>query len=172
MADVLITSPFVLNKPESPDNTIVSNSEWNAAKLIAGGSPGQVLIRDSQSPTGASWVDGMLVQRTGEAFNGSITNTPGMALNIMNCSSNAFVEVKPHVLVVLAVGTNAVMSIRRNGVVVVTGAIRADGAYYQPFTWLFSEAPGVYNYDLIFSGTSGAITSINAVITAIRYGRL
>jgi hypothetical protein len=172
MVDVLITSPFVLTKPESADPTIVSTSEWNAAKLIAGGTSGQVLVRDAASGTGASWVDGPAVQRVSDAFSGSATTTPGMALAIVNCTSNAFVIVQPHAILVLAAGNAAVMSIRRNGTVIATGAIRADGAFYQPFNWVFSEAPGVYNYDLLFSGTSGAITSANAVLTAIRLGRL
>lgn len=172
MADVLITSPFTLTKPESPDGTIVSTSEWNAAKLITGGAPGQVLVRDASSSTGASWIDGAAVQRVSDAFTGSATTTPGMALAIVNCTSNAYVLAQPHAILVLAAGTNAIMSIRRNGIVVATGAMRADGAFYQPFSWVFSEAPGVYNYDLLFSGTSGAITSANAVLTTTRIGRL
>jgi hypothetical protein len=172
MGEVLITSSFVLTKPESSDNTIVSTSEWNGPKLITGGSPGQVLVRDTTSSTGASWIDGAAVQRVSDAFTGSATTTPGMALTIVTCASNAYVTVQPHVNLVLAVGNAAVMSIRRNGTVIVTGAMRGDGAFYQPFSWVFSESPGTYNYDLLFSGTSGAITSASAVLTATKVGRL
>jgi hypothetical protein len=172
MADVVITSPFLSAKPESPDGSVVSTSEWNAAKLISGGSAGQVLARSGASPTGATWIDGTIVQRTSEAFNGSIVNTPPMAPAIVSCTSNAFVLVIPHVIVVLAAGTAATMGIRRNGVSVSTGQIRADGAYYQPFSYVIGEVPGTYTYDVILSGTSGAITSASVTLSVLRFGAL
>jgi hypothetical protein len=172
MVDVLITSPFLLTKPESPDNTIVSTSEWNAAKLITGGAPGQVLARDGASATGATWIDGTAVQRTSENFSGSIVNTAPMAPAIISCTSNAFIFVQPYVLLVLAVGSSAVMAIRRNGTSVATGQVKADGFFYQAFSYVASEVPGTYTYDVILSGTSGAITTANVVITTIRLGRL
>jgi hypothetical protein len=172
MVDVLITSPFVLTKPESPDNTIVSNSEWNAAKLVGGGSPGQILARDSGSATGASWIDGLAVQRTSDVFNGSATTTPTLASTIVACATNAFVIVQPYILATLAVGTNAVLSIRRNGALVATGNIRADSAFYQPFNFVVSEAPGTYTYDVLVSGTTGAVTNCQVVLTTLRFGKL
>src|SRR4030095_1977011 len=172
MADVSIVHAFILSKPESPDPSIVSNQEWNAPNLVSGGISGQLLMRDGNAQTGASYMDGAGVERSSDAFSGSATTTPAMAVTTVSCNSNAYILVQPHVNVTLAVGNSAIMSIRRNGAVITTGAIRADGAFYQPFNWLFAEVPGSYAYDILLMGSSGAITNASVVLTALRLGRL
>lgn len=56
MADVEVKPAFVSPKPSSSDSTKIDGPRWNAARLFSGGADGEVVVRDSASATGASWM--------------------------------------------------------------------------------------------------------------------
>jgi len=55
-SDVLLKPAFVSPYLDGPDATKLQPSEWNAARLFSGGVDGQIVTRDSLSPTGATFV--------------------------------------------------------------------------------------------------------------------
>jgi microcystin-dependent protein len=61
MADVLVNHDFVSAKSDGPDTTFVRPSNWNAPLKFTGGADGDALIRDTGTPTGASWQPGVPV---------------------------------------------------------------------------------------------------------------
>jgi hypothetical protein len=65
MAEI-ITHAFVTTKPDSPDPSLVSATEWNDGHTFSGGSNGQTLAADNTQPKGIRWIDGT-VQFTGSA---------------------------------------------------------------------------------------------------------
>jgi hypothetical protein len=55
-APVLITPAFQSAVPDDPTKpTLLGPAEWNAARLLGGGNPGDLVTRDPASSTGASW---------------------------------------------------------------------------------------------------------------------
>jgi len=172
MAELLINHAFVSAKPDSPDTSLVSSSEWNAPLVATGGQSGQIVTRDTTVAHGVSLIEGVAVTRTSDSFSGNVGTTPGMASVIITCQTRAFILVLPHVNVTVAVGNIAVMSIRRNGTVIATGNIRADALFYTPFNWLFDEVAGTYTYDLLFTGQSGNVTNVSAVLSTMKMGHL
>lgn len=55
MSDVLVSHAFVSPKGASSDPTKIDGPKWNAALVHAGGTDGDVAVRDSASSVGASW---------------------------------------------------------------------------------------------------------------------
>lgn len=56
MSDPVIIAPaFVSTIPDTGDATKLGPTAWNAARLVSGGTPGDLVARDPASPTGASW---------------------------------------------------------------------------------------------------------------------
>lgn len=53
---VLIKPAWVSPYPDSGDPTKFGPAAWNAPRVLDGGTPGQVAVRDPASPSGASWV--------------------------------------------------------------------------------------------------------------------
>lgn len=170
MADISIRHAFVSTKPDSLDSTIVSSSEWNANEIISGGATGQVMTRNGGSPTGGSYIDGAMVQRVSDSFAGSIATTPPMSVITVTFTSNGVVLLIPNVLVALSSGAAGILSIQRNGSNIATGAINCIGTWFTPFTAFAVEAPGTYTYNILITGTSGAVTTAQTVLNVLKLG--
>lgn len=172
MAEVQVTHTFVSSKPDSPDPTLVSSNEWNAAHKAQGGSDGQVGMRSSGAASGEVWVHGPTVLRTQDAFTGSVGTTPAMASTVVILSSAAYVLLVPSVKVQLALGSDGICSVFRDGAPLVTGEIRADSTYVMPFPAVVAETGGSHTYHVLITGSSGLITSAQAILTVTILGRL
>jgi len=55
VSDVTVRPAFHSTYPDSGDATKFGPTAWNAPRVFSGGTDGQVVARDSASPTGASW---------------------------------------------------------------------------------------------------------------------
>jgi len=55
MSDVIIKPAFISTLPDTGDTTKLGPTAWNAARLLSGGNPGEVVRRDPAAATGASW---------------------------------------------------------------------------------------------------------------------
>jgi len=76
MNPVLITPAFVATQTDSGDPTTLGPDAWNAARLIGGGTVGDLIARDPSSPTGASWQAPAVRASPILAFDFSSTTTP------------------------------------------------------------------------------------------------
>lgn len=56
MADALLTHAFVSPYLDGPDATKLQPSAWNASLLLSAGADGDLLVRDSVSATGGTWL--------------------------------------------------------------------------------------------------------------------
>jgi hypothetical protein len=66
MTDVLITPAFVSTKSDDPSKPdLLGPSEWNAPRLLGGGNPGDLVTRDPNASTGASWAPPFVVRPDG-----------------------------------------------------------------------------------------------------------
>jgi len=63
MTDVLLKPAFQSTFPDSGDVTKFGPTAWNAARLFSAGSVGDLLLRDTASATGASWLPDVAVGR-------------------------------------------------------------------------------------------------------------
>lgn len=170
MVAVNIKHSFVSTKPDSPDPTVVSSSEWNAPLVVSAGATGQVLVRNGAEALGASYIDGATVQRVSDSFIGSASTTPAMSLTTVTFTSNGVVLLVPNMLVVLATGTGGTLSIQRNGVNIVTGPINCSNVWFTPFTGFSIEVPGTYTYNILISGSTGVVTNAQTVLNVLKLG--
>ena len=159
-------------KVDPADTSLVLPSDWNAAELLSGGSDGRMILKDSTQTTGAGWVDGPLIQRISDAFTGNVGTTAPLSSVSVAFSSNGYILLLPSVLVTLAAGSAAILSIRRNSVAISTGAILANSTFIMPFTGLALEVSGTYTYELIITGSSGNVTNVQTVLTLLKIGKL
>lgn len=172
MVDVHIAHTFVSAKADSPDPTLVSSSEWNDFLEAVNGNNSQMMLRNNTSPYGMTWVDGPSIVQGSGAFTGSQVTTPPLCSTSPTFASGVYVLLLPSVLVTLTAGNGAILSIRRNAVVIASGAIRCDSTFFSPFTGYAVESAGTFTYDILISGTSGSVTNVNATLTIFSIGKL
>jgi len=55
-SEAIVTPAFQSAHPDSGDATKLGPSAWNAPRIFSGGAPGDLLLADAESTTGAAWV--------------------------------------------------------------------------------------------------------------------
>lgn len=170
MADVLINHSFVSTKPDSPDNSLVSSSEWNANELISGGSSGQVLVRDGSSPTGGTWVDGPAAAQGNESHTGASPSPPlGDISAVATTNIKAIVSV--NTACITSGGAASTVLVQENGVDLISYKVGGAGLTGS-LTFVVARTPGTYTYTAIVTADSGTFTSLNVIIAVLTIGVL
>jgi hypothetical protein len=167
MADVIILPPFISTKPDSPDSSIVSSSEWNAARLISGGLQGQLMARSSGSLTGASYVDGAKINLSSASYSGA--SPADVTSLVITFTTTVQLMLVYHATAVTSGSANVLVSLKRDGAVVDTFTIDGIGhGASAPF--VIGESPSTHTYTVALTAVSGTFTSSNARLVAFSIG--
>jgi hypothetical protein len=168
MADVIITNPFVSTKPDSPDSSIVSSSEWNAAQFVSGGLQGQLFARNAGSLTGASYVDGAKINFANATYSGA-TPSPELCSITLTFNSTVFLMVIAALSAVTSGAANVVVAVKRDGATVDQFTIGGTGlATSYPF--VIGESPGTHIYTISIAAVSGTFTSAGVRLLTFSVG--
>lgn len=93
MSDVTVRPAFHSAYPDSGDATKFGPTAWNAPRVFSGGTDGQVVARDSASPTGASWaspVASILHQATVTLNNDQIKTLPSTPVTLLPAPADGY----------------------------------------------------------------------------------
>lgn len=167
---VQVRHAFVLSKTDSPDPTIVSSSEWNAAELFTGGGHGQILTRDGTSLTGASYINKPVMT-------GFVGSHAGVSPSPPLCVTNVIIEGLSYALV-----TTTVNAVTSGGAAVSIGVyvndilhqtIQAPGSGFSASgTFVLLLNPSGYTYKAIATAVSGTFTSLTITLATFAIGTL
>jgi hypothetical protein len=164
MVAVLVNHAFVSAKPDSPDGTIVSASEWNASALMTAGNQGQLVARDGGSVTGATYVDGSGVQINSGTYSGSSPSTDLAQLLVTN-NTPANILLIATIAAVTSGGANVQGFIKRNGV---AGA----GVHGQVSFVIGENSPATVTWTVAVSTISGTFNSLSISFIALSLGKI
>lgn len=170
MAEGVIKHTFVSTKPDSPDASIVSSSEWNAAHFLSGGSQGQIAMRDGASTTGFSWGNAPQATQATGTYSGASPSNP-LAPNVVTFTTNANLLIFVNTIAVVSDASKATIFLRKDGGTIaqfdVSGAgLRGSNVF------TFVETPGTHTYEASASLSSGSFTSLNINIVTFSIGVL
>jgi hypothetical protein len=161
MADTVhVKHAFVSTKPDSPDSSLVSSSEWNASELFSGGVQGDTIARDSGSATGASWVSGVRAQSDSDTHTGA-SPSPALLDIVVTLTGAANILAIPVIVAVTSGGSVCTLSLRENGTPLSGWTAPGNGvANNNPI--LLVRSAGSYAYTVVATA-SGAetFTSLN-----------
>lgn len=168
-APTLINHAFVSAKPDSPDGTIVSASEWNNVLLLTGGSQGQLVARDSGSVTGASWIDGANIQVNSGTYNGS-SPSPDLAQIFVTNNSASYTLLFATVAAVTSGGANVNAFIKRNGVATTNWIANGLGQHSTMSIAIGEFSPATVSWVIAVSTIAGTFTSLAVQLMTLRLG--
>jgi hypothetical protein len=167
--EVLIKHRFISTKPDSPDTTIASSSEWNDSAVLSAGVHGDFLVRDTTKPNGAGWVFGQRVTGASGTFAGASPSTNIAPITIVtNSPSSGLV----FATVSQANGTSvsSVATLYQNGVPVAS-IVCANNAVVTLVAPVSLASPGSYTFFVSIATTGNvAITSSAVNIAAMIFG--
>ena len=149
-----ITHAFVSAKSDSPDTTLVSATEWNAAHVLSGGINGQVFVYDNTQPNNIRWTDGAKI------YNNTYTvpsSTPSPILNV------AGITFTPNSPVIFSISVT-LEDFSTSGALPLTFTLKLDGNSINTIIVL-SEVTRITGYTIYNTTTAGAHT-INMSIAA------
>jgi|SRR5215510_6454532 len=169
MADVLVNHAFVTAKADSPDPTLVSASEWNAAEVFSGGVLGQLVKRDTGSIQGATYIDGPNVHVGGGTYSGA-SPSPALAAVVLTMATASLVMIAVNANVVLSTGNTYTLVVRRNGATFRTRSARATGEFFCVAVDLAAEAVGTVTFDVVISVGAGTFTSAALELQVLTIG--
>lgn len=170
MAEIHIKHAFVSTKPDNPDGSIVSSSEWNAPLLVTGGTHGQVLVRDGASSTGVSVVTGPSAGLGTSSYSG-VSPTPPLASTSITIPTGAFIFLAVNIAAVTSGLASVTAVLRESGVDIAT--IRASGSgLNNGASYVVSRFAATYVYDVICTADSGTFTSLFVSIPSLYVGVL
>jgi hypothetical protein len=168
-APALVNHAFVSAKPDSPDGTIVSSSEWNNVLLLTGGSQGQALLRDAGSVTGASWIDGPNIQVNSGTYNGS-SPSPDLAQILVTNNTAAYTMAFATIAAVTSGGANVNAFIKRNGVATTNWIANGLGQHSTMLIAIGEFNPGTVTWTVAVATIAGSFTSLTVQLMTLRLG--
>lgn len=170
MPQVNINHAFVSSKPDSPDGSLISSSEWNSPLIVTGGSHSQMLVRDATSPTGVSVVAGPLIASANDTYAGAAP-TPAMGTLSLIMSTASKVILFTNMAANVSDSSNAIGYIYRDGVIFSQFAFAGvGGAICQVAS--FEEAAGSHTYHVQSNLASGTFTLIVTTLVAFAIGTI
>ena len=170
MPQININHPFVSTKPDSADAGVVSSSEWNAPAVVTGGATGQMIVRDSGSPTGVGSVAGPGGTGVNEQYTGA-SPSPAMADTILTFNTSVFCMIAVTINVVTSGGAAVTGILKEDGVEVVS--LRASGAgLTASSTFIIFRAAGTHTYTVVCTTDSGTFTALSVSIATLSIGVL
>lgn len=168
MADaVLIKHAKVSAKADLPDSALILPSDWNAAEILSGGQDGQLCMKDSTKATGAKWSQSIVPTLTNGTYSGT---SPSGALGaaIITIADKCVTLGWINAVCTLASGTTYTLNLRRNGTVIVSHTLTANGTTQMFHHTLTELTPTTVTYD--FTVSAGAnFTSFVLVATFITF---
>lgn len=125
MADV-ITHTFHTTKPDSPDSSLVSASEWEDGHTVLGGANGQTLTFDNTQPKNVRWKDGSTIRATAMTYSGA---TPSTMLGLLAFAtvSHTIATIFVDFLSTISSGTTTTITIFVDGTAFANFVMQADG---------------------------------------------
>jgi hypothetical protein len=171
MADAVhIKHAFVSTKPDSPDTSLVSSSEWNASLVVTGGTQGQLVARDAESSTGVSYIDRPFITAAGDSHSGS-SPSGGLSDRAVTVNGIAYIVLMPSATVTTSGGATSTVQLRENGVNISGASFVVSGAGITgSFQWVLSKSTGTYTYDMIVTASSGTFTAVSTILAVFAIG--
>lgn len=170
MAELRINHAFVSTKPDSPDPSIISSSEWNAAEVATGGLHGQIIARDGTVASGLSTVHGAALTTASESYSGASPSAP-LADTVINFTSAAQLLLLVTITATVSDSSNVTVDVRRDGLSIGTficnGSGRADMV-----SLVRTEAAGAHTYTVVCSLGTGTFTNLTAFLHSLSIGTL
>lgn len=171
MADI-VTHAFVTTKPDSPDPSLVSASEWNEGHVLQGGSNGQVLVFDNTQVKNARFIDGGAIASASATGPTGGTTVTGIAPITFTATSNEalFISLTAYAEASVAAVINYFVII--NGVSVYGQGVVLPFSSALSWSHVAARGPGACTVAVNATLSVGVINALDVRLSLIRIGIL